>query len=1095
MKISKKLLSLLLCAILVLGSVGIGGEGFAEVLDAFSVKASAGTNGHSANDAINWVVSYLGVGLDYDGQYGCQCVDLIAYYYSYLGQPVGGGNGIDYASNSLPYGWARVQGGQPQKGDILIYSGCSGNPYGHVGIYESDYVTYHQNINNCSYVVKSTSYYKGFSTPYWGYIRPDFSSSSDPIPSSSAPTNVSVSTNKQFYAVGEAVTFYASSSNAEAYYLGVDKRSDAADSFSRVFTSASGFNPSMSKSFSEPGYYSAYVTAVNNAGGTDSSTIYFTVYPDKYENLGDDFYAYIKSTKSANLNLSVSNTNVQLCEKSDANDPAQIWHFVKTSADNQYKIINGSNKYLLEVKDGKYENQSNAQVGYNSAQRFYIRKDGNYYNIVPAFNKTMNLDIENGQDTAGNNIQLYQYNNTQAQKFRIINREDVDKPQKPIVTMEKMNYCINSDITIKFNSYGAASYWVGIYSKDGTLFSSFNTSEDSISVNYPWVGEYYAAIVGINPFGDSETTYVGFRTINAVNLGDDFYAYLGNTDTYKWVTNTDGNVYGAKATASLNQTWHFIRHSDGTYSIKTPYSDLAMDVADFSSSSGANVQSIKYVDNNAQRFFIESTNGAYAFRSTYTNLFISVDLKSNNCEMKGAYDASGSRTFNIQKCSYNGLLPSEVGTDIYVYLQNPSTNSFVTNDNKNVIAAAGTKASNQIWKLKRWQNGLYSVSTYDSNIAWDAANNNGANLHLEPFTEKNEQWFYVYAVDGGYCFKSSSSDFFVSINQSSNNIEMAPAKENWATNKFNIIPLDDNEIKALVEAENGHSYTKYVYNNDATCEKDGTETAKCDYCDNTDTRTAIGTALGHNYIDGICSRCKSRAEEYFLDKAIESAIAELMEVKQSTKSDEAKAAIDAAVASINKATNLDSVASTKTAGLTNAANADKALDDAKIQAIAELESAKANAKTEEEKNAINESINKVKEATNLNAVKAASIINYDKIVILTAGGKAFDYRSIVTITATATNIPEGYKLAIYLGNQKVAEGDNKSVSYGYGELKSDVNYTVKVLDKNGKVAKDSSGNEVSKDGGKITVKSGFFQKLIAFFKGLFKSLPKVEVKP
>lgn len=41
MKLSKKLLSLLLCAIMVLGSVAIGGGGFAKVLDAFSVTASA----------------------------------------------------------------------------------------------------------------------------------------------------------------------------------------------------------------------------------------------------------------------------------------------------------------------------------------------------------------------------------------------------------------------------------------------------------------------------------------------------------------------------------------------------------------------------------------------------------------------------------------------------------------------------------------------------------------------------------------------------------------------------------------------------------------------------------------------------------------------------------------------------------------------------------------------------------------------------------------------------------------------------------------------------------------------------------------------
>ncbi|MCQ2476175.1 MAG: hypothetical protein MJ173_09795, partial [Clostridia bacterium] len=122
-------------------------------------------------------------------------------------------------------------------------------------------------------------------------------------------------------------------------------------------------------------------------------------------------------------------------------------------------------------------------------------------------------------------------------------------------------------------------------------------------------------------------------------------------------------------------------------------------------------------------------------------------------------------------------------------------------------------------------------------------------------------------------------------------------------------------------------------------------------------------------------------------------------------------------------------------------------------------------------------------------------IKFDNVNIKVAGAQTVDYRSIVTITATATDVPDDCKLAIYLGSQKVATGDNKSVSYSVGELKSDINYTVKVIDANGKVQKDSNENELSKDGGKITCNAGFFKKLIAFFKGLFNLLPKVEVKP
>lgn len=47
----------------------------------------------------------------------------------------------------------------------------------------------------------------------------------------------------------------------------------------------------------------------------------------------------------------------------------------------------------------------------------------------------------------------------------------------------------------------------------------------------------------------------------------------------------------------------------------------------------------------------------------------------------------------------------------------------------------------------------------------------------------------------------------------------------------------------------GHSFTNYVSNNDATYTADGTEIAKCDNCDATDTRTAEGSMLTYTYTD------------------------------------------------------------------------------------------------------------------------------------------------------------------------------------------------------------------------------------------------------
>ena len=55
----------------------------------------------------------------------------------------------------------------------------------------------------------------------------------------------------------------------------------------------------------------------------------------------------------------------------------------------------------------------------------------------------------------------------------------------------------------------------------------------------------------------------------------------------------------------------------------------------------------------------------------------------------------------------------------------------------------------------------------------------------------------------------------------------------------------------------GHSYTNYVSNDDATCIKDGTKTAKCDRCDERKTIIDVDSKLGHDLVhhEGQAATC------------------------------------------------------------------------------------------------------------------------------------------------------------------------------------------------------------------------------------------------
>ncbi len=86
----------------------------------------------------------------------------------------------------------------------------------------------------------------------------------------SQPTYCSIETNKTLLNVGEEITFFCSSDYAERFDIGINKDG------SRIFSS--NIAPPFNKSFSEPGTYTAYVTALNAYGSLDSSVVTFTVY-------------------------------------------------------------------------------------------------------------------------------------------------------------------------------------------------------------------------------------------------------------------------------------------------------------------------------------------------------------------------------------------------------------------------------------------------------------------------------------------------------------------------------------------------------------------------------------------------------------------------------------------------------------------------------------------------------------------------------------------------------------------------------------------------------------------------------------------------
>ena len=110
-----------------------------------------------------------------------------------------------------------------------------------------------------------------------------------------------------------------------------------------------------------------------------------------------------------------------------------------------------------------------------------------------------------------------------------------------------------------------------------------------------------------------------------------------------------------------------------------------------------------------------------------------------------------------------------------------------------------------------------------------------------------------------------------------------------------------------------------------------------------------------------------------------------------------------------------------------------------------------------------------------------------------------DYRTNVTIIARAENVPDGYVIAIVDMDAKeaIARGDNKTVVYNVGEVKEPRRFAFWICKKGGdinEIGRDANGEPIIRRVD-IDVKSGFFDRLFAFFLSLFKALPTKEIKP
>ena len=406
-KTIKKLLILLVLTVLILSSLN------------FNYQVEATTNGYTADTAIEYVKSLVGQKIEIDGAYYYQCVDLIMAYELELSGFYDTGSAVDFGYNTLPDGWTRIQGGTPQKGDILIYSPTAGNPNGHVAIYESDYETYHQNYI-VQYVTKISNYYTqmydkyGEIMPYWGVIRPDFapSDAENPIISSAYVDPASMTGSS--YTVRIVASDNVGLSKVPIMTWSLDNGQDDIKEY-RATSNGSEYSYTIKASNhgNNKGLYNSHVYAYDEAGnGVKVRLNNIPMDTKVVKNLGS-FEARIVLKEDQNYVVTASGTNqnasVILGEKS-VSDKSQIWQFNQKS-DGSYEIVNVASNRALYISNATDEDGANVAIhtkNDSDAQTFYIMEYNGGYRLVPKCTSNLKaIDLADNRVEAGRTIDLY----------------------------------------------------------------------------------------------------------------------------------------------------------------------------------------------------------------------------------------------------------------------------------------------------------------------------------------------------------------------------------------------------------------------------------------------------------------------------------------------------------------------------------------------------------------------------------------------------------------------------------------------------------------------------------------------------------------
>ena len=469
----------------------------------------------------------------------------------------------------------------------------------------------------------------------------------------------------------------------------------------------------------------------------------------------------------------------------------------KTIEEGTYVIKSAINdKFVLDIEDASKANVANLQIYQSNgtnAQKFKVKYLNNGYYTIESVNSGKVLDVDDAKKTQGTNVQQYDSNNTDAQKWTIKKNSDG--------TYSLVSKCNNLYMDVK-DGIASNSRNVQVYGENGTKAQKFKFEKVADSINYSEKAE--------------KTISDGTYTIKSA-INDKFVLDIDNASK-----SNGANVQIYQSNGTNAQKFKVKYLNNGYYTIESVNSGKVLDVDNAGKNQGTNVQQYGSNNTDAQKWIIaKNTDGTYSIVSKCNNLYLDVkDGIASSGKNIQVYGRNGTRAQKFKfeavtnNSESNNVKPQKTIADGTYTIKSSLNTKYVfdiawgsTQNYGNLQLYQDSTVGQQRFKVKYLGDGYYSITAAHSGRVLDVSNaekTNGTNVQQYSSNNSDAQkWIIAKNSDGTYSIVSKCNNLYMDV------------KDGIAGNNINIQMYSGNGTKAqkfvFVESKNNINIDETKY--------------------------------------------------------------------------------------------------------------------------------------------------------------------------------------------------------------------------------------------------------------------------------------------